>query len=191
MVVERIIKEEKLAIDETLGADVIEVSGAIKWFDNAKGYGFLVCDDSSAQEVLIHASVLKLSGYSTISAGAFVECLARTTERGLSCMKILSVDMSQCLNPLEAPVSTREKVVATSSYERAIVKWFNTEKGFGFVSRGEGTDDIFIHMETLRRFNILQLLPGQVILVRYGQSGKGLMATEIYPDVSPQFLHNT
>ncbi len=190
MIIEHIRKEDKVSVDEAIGSDVVEITGTVKWFDNSKGYGFLVCDKNHLDEVLIHASIIKQTGYTTIAAGAKVECLACRTERGFSCTKILSLDMSDCVNPLESPVTTREKVIATSGYERVIVKWFNTEKGFGFVSRGEGTADIFVHMETLRRFNILQLLPGQVILVRYGQGEKGLMATEVYPDISPQFLNN-
>ena len=117
-------------------------------------------------------------------------CLARATDRGYNCVKVISVDLSSCPNPVEESPSVYEKVVSVSGYERVIVKWFNLEKGFGFVSRGEGTEDIFIHMETLRRFGVVQLLPGQVVLVRFGKGEKGLMATEIHPDVSPKFLQN-
>jgi CspA family cold shock protein len=52
---------------------------------------------------------------------------------------------------------------------------------FGFVTRGEGTEEIFIHMETLRRFGIMDLKPGDGLLVRFGNGPKGLMAAEIRP----------
>ena len=63
-----------------------------------------------------------------------------------------------------------------------VIKWFDVAKGFGFLTRGEGTEDIFVHMETLRRFGLTELRPGQVVLCRFGDGEKGLMAAEIHPD---------
>ena len=55
-----------------------------------------------------------------------------------------------------------------SDWERAMVKWFNRVRGFGFLMRAEGTPDVFVHMETLRRFGFTELRPGQMVLVRWG-----------------------
>ena len=53
---------------------------------------------------------------------------------------------------------------------------------FGFLTCGEGTPDIFVHMETLRRFGMTELRPGQYVLVRFGPGSKGMMAAEIQPE---------
>ena len=93
------------------------------------------------------------------------------------------MDISTAVHPLDQPGDrTHVSVVAESGLERALVKWFNRTNGFGFLTRGEGTEDIFVHMETLRRFGVTELRPGQVVLVRYGHGDKGLMAAEIHPD---------
>lgn len=161
---------------------VIELSGAIKWFDASKGYGFIV-PDNGLPDVLLHVTCLRRDGYQTALEGARVVCEALQRPKGLQAFRILSMDESTAAHPAPIPPARTHVVVApTSGLERVQVKWFNRLRGFGFLTRGEGTPDIFVHMETLRRFGMTELRPGQTVLVRFGPGPKGLMAAEVRPD---------
>ncbi|MCZ2204249.1 cold-shock protein [Bartonella sp. A05] len=175
--------ENNLSVDD----EIIEISGVIKWFDGSKGYGFVVPDISGLSDILLHITVMRRDGFQTALEGAKIICAVQQTKQGLKCVQVKSIDCSSAVHPSETPVRTHVMVTPESGLERAIVKWFNRDKGFGFLSRGEGTEDIFIHMETLRRFGLAELRSGQVVIVRFGQGKDGLMTAEIYPDIALPF----
>ena len=163
---------------------VIELTGVIKWFDVSKGYGFIV-PDNGLPDILLHVTCLRRDGYQTAYEGARVVCEVLQRPKGLQAFRILSMDDSTAVHPAQMPARTHLTVAPTSGLERAMVKWFNRLRGFGFLTCGEGTPDIFVHMETLRRYGIAELRPGQTVLVRYGPGPKGLMAAEVRPDGGP------
>jgi CspA family cold shock protein len=174
-----------VALSGETTVSVIEVAGVIKWFDVAKGYGFIV-PSNGMPDVLLHVTVLRRDGYQTAYEGARVLCEALPRAKGLQAFRILSMDESTAVHPAQMPPPrTHVTVTPTSGLERAQVKWFNRLRGFGFLTRGEGTPDIFVHMETLRRFGIAELRPGQFVLVRYGLGPKGMMAAEVRPESGP------
>ena len=148
-------------------------SGAIKWFDVSKGYGFII-PDNGLPDVLLHVTCLRRDGYQTAYEGARVVCEVLQRPKGLQAFRILSMDESTAIHPAQMPPArTHVQVTPTSGLERAVVKWFNRLRGFGFLTRGDGTPDIFVHMETLRRFGITELRPGQTVLVRFGPGPEG------------------
>ena len=171
-------------IDET-AANPIELAGVIKWFDVAKGFGFII-PDNGMPDVLLHVTCLHRDGFQTAYEGARVVCEVLQHPKGLQVFRILSMDETTAVHPAQMPPPrTYVTVTPTSGLERAQVKWFNRLRGFGFLTRGEGTPDIFVHMETLRRYGLAELRPGQTVLVRFGPGPKGLMAVEIRPDGGP------
>jgi cold shock protein len=160
---------------------IVEIAGRIKWFDVTKGYGFIVPDNGEA-DVLIHVTVLRRDGFQTIHEGARIVAEASRRERGLQVFRVLSVEMAEGVHPAQLPAArTHAQVAAVGGFEIVIVKWFNRVRGFGFLSRGEGTEDIFVHMETLRRYGFVDVRPGDSLLARFGPGPKGLMAAEVRP----------
>ncbi len=165
--------------------DLVELTGVIKWFDVSKGFGFII-PDNGMPDVLLHVTCLRRDGFQTAYEGARVVVEVSQRPKGLQAFRIVSMDESTALHPAQMPPPrTHVTVTATSGLERAQVKWFNRLRGFGFLTRGEGTPDIFVHMETLRRYGLAELRPGQTVLVRFGPGPKGLMAAEVRPDGGP------
>ena len=161
--------------------DLVEVAGRIKWFDVSKGYGFIV-PDGGGGDVLLHVTTLRRDGFNAAYEGARIVCEAHQRSKGLQVFRVVSIDESTALHPSQTPMArTHVQVTPTSGFEIAIVKWFNRVRGFGFLTRGDGTEDIFLHMETLRRYGIAEVKPGDSLLVRFGDGPKGLMAAEVRP----------
>jgi CspA family cold shock protein len=172
-------------ITDDTAASIIELCGVIKWFDVAKGYGFIV-PDNGLPDILLHVTCLRRDGFQTAYEGARIVCEVLQRPKGLQAFRVLSMDESTAVHPAQLPPArTHVTVIPTSGLERAQVKWFNRLRGFGFLTRGEGTPDIFVHMETLRRYGLAELRPGQIVLVRFGPGPKGLMAAEVRPDGGP------
>lgn len=170
------------------GEALVKLTGVMKWFDATRGFGFLVSEQAKG-DVLVHFSVLKEHDRRSLPEGAVVECLVAEQERGLQARKILSIDLSQAVLPEPQRARTSAERIDPSAlldqageFEPVRVKWFNRLKGYGFLVRDIGdSQDIFVHMETVRRGGLADLSPDQPLRARIAIGRKGPLAVEVEP----------
>lgn len=157
------------------------VSGQVKWFDPAKGFGFVVPDGGGA-DILLHANVLRNFGQSSVADGSRISLTVQETPRGVQAVEVLRIEppredagpsMTDFPNPETDPA------LADVPYEPARVKWFDKAKGFGFGNVFGRPEDVFIHIEVLRRSGLADLQPGEAVALRVVEGHRGRMAAQV------------
>ncbi|MDE2133708.1 MAG: CspA family cold shock protein [Alphaproteobacteria bacterium] len=175
--------------------------GTVKWFNAAKGYGFITLENGG--DAFCHASALAALGTTNLPPGATIVCDLQESPRGLQVVVVHNVDTSTAdPNPPRRPRrefgdggrggfgggdrysggdrfggdgGARDRDSGPSGpMVEGKVKFFNDQKGFGFIMPDNGGGDVYIHASALRRSGVTALEPEQRIRFSTRQGMKGV-----------------
>lgn len=171
---------EKAQVAEDL-SNMNQIIGQVKWFDPAKGYGFVV-SECGGPDILLHMNVLRNFGQSSVADGSRIEVLTHQTDRGVQAIEVLSIEppvREECGPVLSDFSHLDPEEIRQTPLEPARVKWFDKAKGFGFANVFGRDEDVFLHIEVLRRSGLADLQPGEALAMRVIEGRRGRMAAEV------------
>jgi CspA family cold shock protein len=159
------------------------VSGVVKWFSPEKGFGFVELSDGSG-DAFLHGSVLTQDRIAAIQPGETLEVRVGPGHKGPHVTEVLSVDRSTAAPQASQPSNFRAATsngppTDTAVEETGTVKWFNPERGYGFIALANGGKDVFVHVSALERSGIEGLSEGQTVIVDVVEGRKGPEATRV------------
>jgi CspA family cold shock protein len=160
-----------------------QVNGVVKWFNPEKGFGFVELSDGSG-DAFLHGSVLAQNGISNVQPGETLEVRIGPGHKGPHVTEVLSVDTSTAVPapPRRSNFGAKTSNGSSSGIaveETGTVKWFNAEKGYGFIARDGGDEDVFVHVSALETSGLAGLAEGQPVIVEVVKGRKGLEATRV------------
>ena len=174
-----------------------ETGATVKWFNAEKGFGFVELEGGGG-DAFLHISVLSRAGYQTVSPGATLRVQVSPGQKGPQIAEVVSVDESTATQGGggggggaygggggggygdRARPQARQPVDPSTAVEmRGTVKWFNAEKGFGFVMPDGGGKDVFVHISALNRGGMSSLEPNQTVKMQVADGRRGPEAVSV------------
>ena len=143
--------------------DINVSEGELVWYNERNGYGFFRIGET---EVFLQRSTLDRFGLASLFTGDKVTVSLAVNERGEVIQDLLRVERP--LNPAPAAASELKDVEL-----RAVVKFFNDIRGYGFVTAEDIAEDVFVHSRVLNDCGVHSLMQDQKILIKVDDAGKG------------------
>ena len=163
----------------------------VKWFNSTKGFGFVTLEDGS--DAFCHASALASLPSAELPQGATVFCDVANGQRGMQVTNVHSVDLSTAESQpsrsggfgggggggMGGARPQRGPRESSGPMGDGHVKFFNEQKGFGFVVPESGGADVYVHASALRRSGVPTLMPEQRVRFSTRQGMKGVEVDRI------------
>lgn len=164
-------QEAPAAAPAVLDAEVL-------WFNAAKGFGFVKLPDGA--EAYLHIRVVEAAGRTDLPEGTQLKVTVEDAPRGRQVVKVFAI---QDQGP-KAPTSVRQLDGRTDGTDAQLeidgsVKWYNSEKGFGFISPDNGEKDVFVHATALGRSGLSSQEEGQRVVFQSAPGKKGMEVRSI------------
>ncbi len=171
----------------------------MKWYNAEKGFGFVEMADGSG-DVFLHANSLQSAGYQAVTPGAILQIRVGQGQKGRQVDQVISVTEGEAPPPRSggygagggggygagggggggfdrprssAPRAPRQQPSGPAVEMAGTVKWYNSTKGFGFISPQSGGKDVFVHATALEQAGLPPLQEGQSVRMNVVQGAKG------------------
>ena len=177
------------------------VDATVKWFNAEKGFGFAELADGTG-DAFLHIRAVEAAGHQSLPPGAKLKVNVGQGAKGRQVTRVIEVDVStaQAEGPRggggggfggprgggggfggpRPPRAPRPQIDPSTAVEIAgSVKWYNGNKGFGFVAAEDGGKDVFVHISVLERAGLNDLAEGQRVKLRVVDTPKGREAVGI------------
>jgi CspA family cold shock protein len=159
------------------------IDAIVKWFNPDKGFGFVELADGSG-DAFLHIGVLERGGHDTVLPETKLRVQVGQGQKGRQVTAVLELDASTAAasRPQMSPKISGDREhpdPATASEIQGTVKWFNGQKGFGFVAAEDGGKDVFLHISVVDRAGIQVLPEGQQVRMRVVKTQKGREAISV------------
>mmetsp|Transcript_25615 Transcript_25615/g.55357 ORF Transcript_25615/g.55357 Transcript_25615/m.55357 type:complete len:202 (-) Transcript_25615:758-1363(-) len=147
-------------------------SGTVKWFNSQKGYGFIT-PDVEGEDLFVHQSAIQSEGFRTLNENDRVEYdvenengrlkAINVTAPGGQLVKDRGTGGRRGGGAPTAPRKWPEGTEPSEGKQIGEVKWFSSEKGFGFVAPRSGGEDLFVHQSAINAPGFRSLMEGEEV----------------------------
>jgi CspA family cold shock protein len=174
------LQDERKQWDED---ETVDRTG-VKWFNPDKGFGFVELADGSG-DVFLHAAALEAAGHASVDPGAKLSVEVGVGNKGRQVTAVLAVDASAAPERRPMRSSSRSSPgrerhdASTATTVQGTVKWFKSDKGFGFVVGDDGGKDVFVHVSVVERSGLATLGEGQRLNMNVVTTPKGREAISL------------